>query len=71
MGSQYYLILLSIKILAIGLGASIGAVGGSLIGSRYSLEQAKKEIQNTPLKTITVTYKEPVYEQKELAKIPP
>lgn len=58
------------KILAIGLGVSVGAVGGALIGSHYSLKQAKKELQNIPLQTVTVTYKEPVYEEKELAKIP-
>jgi len=53
--------------LAIGLvSAQIGGVIGALLGATL----ANKKIESLPVKTVTITVKEPVYEVKEIGKIP-
>jgi len=48
------------------IGAGVGAVGGAMAGSI----KAQNEIKKVPVESVTITYKEPVYETKEIGKIP-
>ena len=48
------------------IGAGVGAVGGAI----YGYNQAQNEIQKVPIESVTLTYKEPMYETKEIGKIP-
>jgi hypothetical protein len=44
------------------IGAGVGAIGGYL--------KAKYDIKQTPVETVKLTYKEPIYVKKEIGKIP-
>ena len=48
------------------IGAGVGAVGGAL----YGYNQAQNEIQKVPIQTVEITKKEPIFENKEIGKIP-
>ena len=48
------------------LGAGVGAIGGLI----YGYNQAQNEIKKTPVESVTLTYKLPTYETKEIGKIP-
>jgi hypothetical protein len=48
------------------LGAGVGAIGGLI----YGYNQAQNEIKNAPVESVTLTYKLPTYETKEIGKIP-
>ena len=47
-------------------GGLVGAVGGSV----YGYNQAQNEIKKVPVESVTLTYKLPTYETKEIGKIP-
>jgi hypothetical protein len=48
------------------LGAGVGAISGLV----YGYNQAQNEIKKTPVESVTLTYKLPTYETKEIGKIP-
>ncbi len=48
------------------LGAGVGAIGGLI----YGYNQAQNEIKKMPVESVTLTYKLPTYETKEIGKIP-
>jgi len=48
------------------LGAGAGAIGGLV----YGRNQAQNEIKKMPVESVTLTYKLPTYETKEIGKIP-
>jgi len=48
------------------LGAGVGAIGGLV----YGYNKAQNEIKKTPVESVTLTYKLPTYETKEIGKIP-
>ncbi len=48
------------------IGAGIGAVGGAVYGNYL----AQKEIEKVPVESVTLSWKEPVYEHKVIGRIP-
>jgi len=57
--------------LAIGgpIGAAIDGIIGAVIGGVARGIKALKKIKKVPVESITLNYKEPVYENKEIGKI--
>jgi hypothetical protein len=55
---------------AIAGGVFYGGLVGGIGGLVYGYNQAQKEIKKTPPETVTLTYKLPIYETKEIGKIP-
>ena len=51
-------------------GAGIGAGAGAIIGGIYGGYKAEKEIEKQPLESITLNWKEPIYKQEVIGKIP-
>ncbi len=49
-----------------GIGAGVGAIGGGIYGDYL----AQKEIENVPVKSVTLSWKEPVYQDKVIGYIP-
>ncbi len=47
-------------------GATVGFVGGIF----YGFNEAANEVKKVPVESVTITYKEPLYETKEIGKIP-
>jgi hypothetical protein len=47
-------------------GGLVGAIGGLI----YGYNQARNEIKKKPVESVTLTYKLPTYETKEIGKIP-
>ena len=58
--------------LAIGgpIGVAIGGIIGAVVGGVAGGIKALKEIEKVPVESITLNYKEPIYENKEIGKIP-
>jgi len=54
----------------IEFGALVGAVGGGIGGAVLGKIQADRKIKSLPVESVTLTIKEPVYEEKEIGKIP-
>ncbi|MCS7243163.1 MAG: hypothetical protein RMJ36_00270 [Candidatus Calescibacterium sp.] len=52
-------------------GVGIGAAGGAIVGSILGGIQANKKVKALPIETVEVKIKEPVYETREIGKIPP
>jgi hypothetical protein len=51
-------------------GSILGVMVGTGIGGFFGYFNAKDAINNTPVETVTLTYKEPIYVSKEIGKIP-
>jgi len=51
-------------------GATIGAGIGAFTGMVVGYMEADKKVNSLPIESVTVTFKEPLYETKEIGKIP-
>ncbi len=51
-------------------GAAVGAGVGFIGGMLYGFNEAANEVKKVPVESVTLTYKEPLYETKEIGKIP-